>query len=476
MRSLQILSNPEEIRFIGNEQAYAILNLIRKKEYSGSGIANVMGMKAPRAIYYLRKLEKLNLAEIVRTEQSRGGIEKYYRATAERFVLYTDVGIVDDDICLSMSNAYLNKMQFSSMEHNINAVLDTIVHDYLNIVEGDRVLIVFYQETIEFMKRLVICMRHVGAEYRIILNSDELSQDQWASMPIGRIESLYNQMSDEIAWSNVCINIGRGSTRPDLSEVPPERVERISDIISSAMSELRNNDRRVLLVHMPLFGKDFMTDSRVLERLRMYWNASSLKKSDFMRMKTINDLLMNNSSITIRTGKHYELDVRFNINNYALSAGPYTEVNFPNTYYIPSGEVSFLPMENGINGDIICETASGISRGISWIRLKIENNIVVDAEAEEGVERLNSLLNSFGIIGRTVSQVCFGLNSEISSVELLPDIGSKMYGSMSISFGNNVALGGNITEPVTWSVVSVSPEVWSGKELILSNNEYHYQY
>ncbi|RKZ05409.1 hypothetical protein DRQ25_16200 [Candidatus Fermentibacteria bacterium] len=266
-----------------------------------------------------------------------------------------------------------------------------------------------------------------------------------------------------------------GSTMPDLSNIPTERVKRISELTSNAYSELNAmKDRRVLSVDIPSFGKDLLTDPRILDRLRMYWSAASLKMSDYSRMKTISDILMNYDSITIRSGQYNELDVRYDRNSYALNAGPFTKTIFTNiVYYIPSGEVSFLPMEKGINGNIYGEICCGISGRISGIRLRIENNIVVDAKADEGQEHLNSMLESHGIQGRTVSQISFGLNSEMKSAELLPEIASKLYGSINITFGNNIMLGGNITDPQAWSVISVSPDVFSGKELILSNNEYH---
>jgi len=363
------------------------------------------------------------------------------------------------------------------MEQTISDVLDTIVHDLLNIQEDDRVRIVFYEEAMEFMTPLIIRLRHIGAEYRTTLISDTLTRDLWYSMPISRVERFYNQMSDDIAWSNVWINtILHGSTTLDLQNIPRERIERVSKIRSNGLSGLYTEGRRNLLLYMPLFGKEFFSDPQILDRLRMYWNAASLKKSDYSRMKTISDYLLNTDSITIRTGQHHELDVRFDRNSYCLEAGPFTKMCQPhNTYHIPAGELAIVPMENGITGDIICEISAGISDSISGIRLKIENNIVVDAKAEEGQELLSSLLERYGVLGRTVSQVCFGLNKEMKSAELLPIIGRKLCGSISIAFGNNIHLGGNITDPHAWYVISVSPEVRSGKELILSNNEYHYQ-
>jgi len=293
-------------------------------------------------------------------------------------------------------------------------------------------------------------------------------------MSISNIKSLYDHFSDELAWSNVFINFERSSASPNSADVSKKRVERISDIGSDLSELIDRNGRRVLMVYMPSLEKDLLTDPRILDRLGMYWNAASLKKSEYRKMKTISELLLDNNSLRIKSGKYSELNIRFDSSQYVLNAGPFTQTQQRNhSYSIPSGDLTVLPIENEINGYFICEACGCIAGSISGVRLRIENNIVVDAQTDKGIEQLNSMLSDYGTAGRTVSQICFGLNSEVKSAELLPDIGNLLYGSVSISFGSNTMLEGNIADPQPWSVISVSPEVRSGNELILSNNEYH---
>ena len=474
MKGLQILSSSKELKLLGNENAYAILNMLRKQEYSGIGIAKEKGMDCGLASYYLRKLEKHGLIEIVRTEKRRGATEKFYRATAENFLIHTDIGKTPDEVTMSLSNAYLDNIQYNRMNTLINECIDLIVNEYLKITKGSKVYISFFKNNIEFLERLVSRILHIGAECRYHLSSPLLTEEMWSRLPINSIESIYRYASDEIKWADVWINLGIPPML-DMTGIPADRIEKIAEIRGRTLPGLRmNKGIRTMLINLLSFGEDFQNEPRIFERMEMYWKAAALKMDDYDKMKEIANNLLSRREFKIKSGQHAELQVEFNRDHYVLQAGPISDFYTGHEHYIvPSGEIEILPEKAGINGDIYCELAPDARTRISGVRLRIEDNIVVDAKADKGLDLLQSRLDSQGIEGRTISQVSFGLNSQINNAKLLPEIANMMCGAVNISFGSNTNLGGTIADNIAyWELTSLSPTVFSGDELILKKNSY----
>ncbi len=473
MKGLRILSDHEDLLLLGNKNAYAILNILREQEYSGTDIAKVLGIKAQLATYYLNKLEKRGLAEIVRTEQVHGIVKKFFRSTAKHFLILSNVGEENDELDISFSCAYLEKLQFTEMEDKIDDSIDMIVDDCLKITQNDKVLLQYQHNTSKYLEKFVTKLRNIGAEYRSELLSSNLVQDFWSSLPTERIQLDSQYKSEVLKWLTVFIKIGKPIS-PNLAEIPEERVKAVNDTIFNTKRAFMLNDK-MRYAHFQIFQfeADFFTDSKTMERLQMYWNAASLKSADYTVMKHTADYLLMNNSLRIFSSHHNELSVKLSRDKFMLNAGPFSSASYGNgqaDFSIPSGCLAVIPEDNSINGDIFCDVA--VVDGIKGVRLRIENNIVTEAKADEGLEELQSKLNKFGVDGRTVGMVFFGLNSGISNGEILSELVTDMNGSFSLCFGYNEYMGGKIKNVPTWDLTCMSPEIKERGRLILKENNY----
>jgi predicted transcriptional regulator len=473
MKGLRILSDHRELLLLGNKNAYAILNLLREHEYSGTGIAEVLGIKAQLATYYLNKLEKHGLAEIVRTEQVRGTLKKFFRATAEHFLILSDIGEENTELDLSFSSAYLEKLQFTEMEDRIDDCIDLIVDDCLKVDQNDKVLLKYRDNTSKYLEKFVTKLRNIGAEYRFEFFSGDLVQEFWSSLPTDRIQLHQQYFSETLRWPTVYILIGK-YPNPSLTDIPEARIKEISNILYNNTYSFNRNDRlRYAQFQIFQFEEDFFTDSKIMERLQMYWDAASMKSGDYSVMKYTADYLLDNNSLRIFSRHHNELSVRLSRDKFVINAGPFSSTSYGNegaNFLIPCGSLAVIPEDNSINGDIFCDAAN--VDGIKGVRLKIENNIVTEVKADEGLEELQSRLDKFGIDGRTVSMVGFGLNSGVKNGTILPELTSDMNGSFSLIFSHNEFMGGKIKNVPPWVLTCISPEVHAEGRLILKGNDY----
>lgn len=82
----------EACKLLGGNIQRKIVNLLRDNELTIGGIAKKLNM-TPQAIYHhIKKLKNAGLVHVTREERCCGGhlIEKYYKATAENFISYTE--------------------------------------------------------------------------------------------------------------------------------------------------------------------------------------------------------------------------------------------------------------------------------------------------------------------------------------------------------------------------------------------------
>ncbi len=474
MKGLHIVSDFDELQLLSNRLAYRILLELQKGPASGAQIAELFGIKSPRVNYYLKKLEKYGLAERVKHKPLRGNREKFYQATAREYLISAGCSeSVSPEINASISNSYLDHFLINVMDIDLDSFVSSIIDDYLRVKPGENVIVVFNEKNLGLLKRVIIKLRQTGARYRTHLSSMDVTQHLWSSLDIDNVKTFYDQVGEEIEWADVWLNLEL-SSEPDISGIPDSRVKSISTIRGQIMSDIvKKSGLRSLAIYYPPFEKEFFTDRNILERMDAYWKALSVNISDYERINAIGKYVVGKGTFIIETGRSNKLEVKFDEKRYFIDAGPLTDAPIrENSFYLPSGEIALLPCEGGVNGDIFCEFCDPRIGDISGVHLKIENSIVTDVTAEGSLERLQTVFDSFGEEGRTVGQICFGMNPAVRDIELLPELAKKLYGSVHLSFGNNVMVGGTISRPKTWDLVSISPRVRTCEKQFLNEGQF----
>jgi putative molybdopterin biosynthesis protein len=87
MESLQPIRNFEHIKLLADARRLEILRLLMAEPGTLSTLGRVLGEHPARARHHLKLLEQAGLVELVGTRPLHGFVEKYYRATAQAFML-----------------------------------------------------------------------------------------------------------------------------------------------------------------------------------------------------------------------------------------------------------------------------------------------------------------------------------------------------------------------------------------------------
>ena len=143
MKGLDIVSDFSKLQLLSNRNAFRILKELQKAPQSGVQLAEKLGMKTPRVIYYLKKLEYYGFARQIAHKPVRGNREKFYCAVAQNFLLSAgldETGKSDGEMNTSLNNSYIEYFLKRDLDLDLNEFARVVLTDYLAIQPEERVL------------------------------------------------------------------------------------------------------------------------------------------------------------------------------------------------------------------------------------------------------------------------------------------------------------------------------------------------
>ncbi|MBL7086927.1 MAG: winged helix-turn-helix transcriptional regulator, partial [Candidatus Cloacimonetes bacterium] len=92
MPDIFYISTIKAIKTLSSDRRLKMLRYLVDKEYSTQELAEIFNIK-PNVLWYdVKQLEENGLIELIRSEQVRGTVKKYYRAVAKNFFVDVSLG------------------------------------------------------------------------------------------------------------------------------------------------------------------------------------------------------------------------------------------------------------------------------------------------------------------------------------------------------------------------------------------------
>lgn len=476
MKGLDIVTDFDKLQLLSNMYAFRILKELQKEPMSGVQLAEKLGIKTPRVIYYLKKLEKSGLAKKIARKPVRGNREKFYCAVAQDFLISAGLDETDESnsgMNKSLSNSYLEYFLKRDLDLDLDEFARVVLTDYLKIQPEEKVVIAFEEQNIGIYKKIIMHLRQIGAHSRTLIKDRSLEREMLMNLPEKEVKIFYNGIAEMVDWADAWIDLRR-SAISNTDGIPKQRLDFIIEERKRAMSDIIDKpDIRCILISIPRFEERFHTDPYVLEKLTKFWKAASVNSNEFNVVRNLADKIYDFENFSIKTGQNHILRVSVDRTKFFIDAGPYSSSNSNSLLYLPSGEISFIPFLSGLSGSIYldyCELESTETKGII---LHVKNGIVTDCTVESGDKRLEEYFRTSDRIEKTISQVGFGLNPVATSMSYIPRLDTKLFGSFHLTFGSNQVLGGDISGYNTWDIIAEKPEVTCNKQVILSNGVFN---
>lgn len=470
MKGLNIVSEFSKLQLLSNRHAFQILKELQKMPQSGVQLAEKLGMKTPRVIYYLKKLEHSGFARQIAHKPVRGNREKFYCAAAQNFLLSAgleETGESDSWMNSSLNNSYIEYFLKRDLDLDLNEFARVVLSDYLSIQPEEKVVISFEEQNIGIYLKIVTYLRRIGAYYRTLVSDPALAREMLFSLPEKEVEIFYKGIAETVDWADVWIVLKRSAIL-DKEGVSKERLGFVPGVRRQSLIGINEKpDMRAIIISIPRFEEEFHTDPDALEKLTMFWKAASVSAGEFSTARDLAERIRKHDTFTIHTGKDNVLNITVDREKYFIDAGPFSSSKINNVFCIPSGEITFVPVMSEISGSIYMDCCELDNAEASGIHLHVENGIVTDCRIESGDKRLEEYFRVSDLQEKTISQVGFGLNPAVRSISNIPKLDTKIFGSFHLTFGDNRAIGGDITGYTTWDIITGKPRITSNNEIVL---------
>ena len=124
LKDNMILKTTEEIKAVSDPYRLKILRVLSSYEEgaTASMVAEEMGEVPSKVYYHIKKLEKVGVIEIVKTEVINGIVAKYYKKTADTFSIEGDKEEMNNPLFLNETYKTIKSVYDESLETTRGAI------------------------------------------------------------------------------------------------------------------------------------------------------------------------------------------------------------------------------------------------------------------------------------------------------------------------------------------------------------------
>lgn len=118
LKDIMILKTTEEIKAVSDPYRLKILRVLSSYEdgATASMVAEDMGEVPSKVYYHIKKLEKVGVIEVVKTEVVNGIVAKYYKKTAETFSIEGDKEEMNNPLFINETYKTIKSVYDESLE------------------------------------------------------------------------------------------------------------------------------------------------------------------------------------------------------------------------------------------------------------------------------------------------------------------------------------------------------------------------
>ncbi len=282
----------------------------------------------------------------------------------------------------------------------------------LEVAPGERIIIVCDDEKADVGKAFADGALSSGLWTRLI--TLETSGEFRKEVPRHLLEVMSAQKPD------LYINLLRG-----IREETPFRIKLI---------HMETREKRSRLGHCPGVTLEMLTDG-----------ALALTAEDHRSMQSLARILMGKLSETVKVEVTSPSGTKLSFSTEGRPFFTDTIIDWKEMKWmnLPTGEVIVAPVEDSLEGKLMCDMAiGGISPLKNPVEITVKNGVVEEtrSENEEILRKVNDTLETDDW-AKVVGEFAFGINSKARLIEEFLEA-EKILGTIHIAFGNNTDMPG----------------------------------
>jgi aminopeptidase len=195
------------------------------------------------------------------------------------------------------------------------------------------------------------------------------------------------------------------------------------------LTELETEDRKARLAHCPGITLDMLTDGALALTIKDHREMQDFAKSLIQRLGQASRVEITNSAGT---------NISMSVERRPFFTDTMIDWNRLSWMNMPTGEVTVAPVEDSLEGELICDMAiGGIGPIKAAVGIKAKEGKVQKTESQDD-RVLRSVEESLKTDSRAkiVGEFAFGINPKARFVEEFLEA-EKILGTVHVAFGNN---------------------------------------
>lgn len=480
IRDFAFLRNLSSIRAIAHEERLAMLELLKGPPMTAFAVAKALGIPPNQANYHLKVLEREGLAQHAGLGKKRWKEERFYRAEARAYVVDPGIGCQDPEVSNavrgSVEAAFLDWRRAQVLEVDFRRIARQIVAKNLRVGPGDVVLVLFMPAGLELAEAVQVELRRVGAEPRPMLWSRRVVT---ALLEDHTAESLADfSFLDPALDRALTAGFFVSSNVPAGRSIPPALLERLPHLLAVVSRWHRSlRERRIPYVEMSLpyraeFESGLMSEE---EGIDAFWRCLEVDPDALAaRARSLAERLAAGHELTIDGPHDTRLVVACDLARPHINDGVVTEADRAagRTFEsLPAGSVSFLPRGEDTNGTLYMERIYVVGRHFRDVTFTVASGRITQVESPHDIGELRQMMAAAAGEPERIAEVGIGINPGARALSGKPVLDARMAGTVTVMFGNNELIGGDVRSTLSMIFPSRSHTVRVGRDVIVEAGE-----
>jgi len=451
IQNLQLIKNQAQLKEMGSPLKYNILKELIKAPATCQQLATLFACSKQKMHYNLTQMLSQGLLKL-EDDAYNNNKEVYYRATARSYVLDLAIGLETNGKILDNRNI-INSILEQEYHINLNNIAAKLIDEALKLTKGMHLLITTGKFNLPLVEKLLLEAGKRGIYTSLIYQDLEQLQARAEQYSLIAFQADYENFNQKLKEADVYLNLNGESRTIEVTD--EEKLHIRNRMLEKGRKIIK--EKNIRLAMMPSLLYDTLSE-QAIESEAQFWRALDINYQ-LLSDKTIAlcRKFVNKNYVEIETqGETFQ----FGINNIWAECGSFGSCEFQSPIInLPGGEILIIPKPDTMQGKIVGDRAYVLGEEILHPVVEIVNNEITVFSAASNQQQLAKAIETGGKDGRKVALICLGTNDNIRGGNIDNALKHKSSGFMSVYWGSNRDVGGNIAGNNEWFIQIENPQL-----------------
>ncbi len=451
IKNLQLISKHSQIKELGNSLKYDMLKELIRGAATCQQLSTLFSVSKQKVHYNINKLLSEGLIEMDE-EPVNNGKEVYYRATAKNYVLDFSLGEHLGDSLINSRSVITNILE-GEYHLKLSDIAAKILRDALKLKARERLLVVTGKYNLPLVEKIIVEAGRMNVRCTVIHQDTELLKAKYEDFSLAAFNADYQHFNKLLKAHDVYLNLNGESRFLALKDKEKQNLRQRH--FAKSRQIIHDNNIRVAV--MPGLLHDTLSEKAIESELQ-FWQALDIDYSELCK-RTVDLCKSFGDKERLQVWSNNE-SLSFEIQRIIAECGSFSCSEYQSPVInFPGGEILMIPKPMTMNGIIEADVAYAFGERILKPRIKIVNNEIVMYEAKENEHLISEAIVAGGQDGRKVALVCIGTNDNIGLGNIDNSYKQKASGLVTVYWGENRTLGGNVAGNSEWFVQIETPTI-----------------